>query len=129
MKVMKKNNVGYSPFNCIALKDIKDKETGKGNFNSVIDCVTSMSDCVAKLKDYSGSAQDSSEASRINEHIKNLVTIQEDLLEIYKGKISQQIDETSGQNLGDPSIGNDPLQAKEPMNSEISANVPTIKVK
>lgn len=90
MKEIVKKSVGISPFNCIAMKDIKDKDTGKAGFRQLSDCVSSLSEGVTKLKDFMENSPDSSESSEVDSHIKSIIAIQKSLLKMCDREIDRQ---------------------------------------
>jgi len=97
MKVIPKNNPGFSPFNCIAMKDVKDKNSNKGDLRPLFDCVSSIGESIDKLHAFLDNSQD--ESGKIQGHVKTLTDIQMDLLSICQGKIAKQNEYIPGQDV------------------------------
>lgn len=98
MSNLTKKNVGFSPFNCIALKDVKDKNSKNGDFRPLFDCVSAMSDCVTKLHDFLDNAIDQADSAKINEYVSALTNMQKDILSMCQSKIDRQNEYVPSQN-------------------------------
>lgn len=122
MKVSTKKSVGLSPFNCIAMKDIKDKNSGS-DFRPLFDCVSSLNECIDKMKSYIDNA--AGEADRIMAHVKTLTNIQLELLEICKGNVSRNTEYVPQQEeMPEASV---PMQNPQPV--EAAKETPEVKSK
>ena len=88
MNKTKKTSVGISPFNCISMKDVKDKNSGKVGFRNLFDCVTSLDESVTKLRDFIEELSQPDE--RISSHINTLTGIQKDLLSICQERVGAE---------------------------------------
>lgn len=127
MRVSTKNSSGFSPFNCISMKDVKDKNTNKGDLRPLFDCVSSIGESIDKLHTYMDNSQEESE--KILAYVKTLTDIQTNLLAICQSQIAKQNEYIPGGQAGEgemvaPEQGAEtPISAEKPMEAK-----PKIKV-
>ena len=122
MRVSTKNSSGFSPFNCISMKDVKDKNTNKGDLRPLFDCVSSIGESIDKLHTYMDNSQEESE--KILAYVKTLTDIQTNLLAICQNQIAKQYDYIPGQ-AGEGELGAGQEAQGQGAETPMSAEKPT----
>ena len=90
-----------SPFQVIAMSQIKDKKTSKeGSLSDLFKCVTELSNSTQSLGDFMSSITDVTQAEELKRYLDALVKIQTGLLEMAKKRIT---------NIGMVNLGQQPL--------------------
>lgn len=87
---MTKDGQSLNPFETIALKAMKDKNSGKkeGSLGDLFKCVDSLNSSTASLSDYVNSIVEENYREKIANYLEALKRIQVGLLEIAQEKIT-----------------------------------------
>jgi hypothetical protein len=131
MNQLAKNNSKFSPFNCIAMKDVKDKNSDKGDVRPLFECVTAIDDAISKLHNYLDGSQ--IETDKINAYVKTLTDIQMDILSVCQAQIAKKNEYIPKNNFEEGPDGQDgavgvPMQ-QTPEPTMLSEKAPKTKVK
>jgi len=81
---------GMSPFDIIAMKDIKDKNTRKGSLTPLFNCVESINTAVDSLHEFANSGPNDIDKAQTEEFLNVLTSVQVKLLEMCKSKVQEQ---------------------------------------
>jgi hypothetical protein len=85
----KPDNKTFSPFQVIALNNIKDKKTSKeGSLNDLFKCIAELNSSTQSLGDFMVGAADPVQAEELKRYLDALVKVQTGLLEMAKVKIT-----------------------------------------
>ncbi len=90
-KQTKKTNGNiFAPFDIIAMKDVKDKNTRKPELRSLFDCIDALQSAVEDIKKFLDGGSEPEDQDMMEDFLNKITDMQVKILERTKDKIREQ---------------------------------------